>query len=166
MRSRAKHAYICNMASLLDGIMSTPGPHLSYPPDNYPSGTAANETVSSASIVPHERPLTPQIRISPSTVDLAGFTFPTPPQDDCHSTRPRLELGLQVPGSSTPVASYVALSGTPTPPDMGNLGNSGTILGGPLVAEPSGDGEHRAIWLAASPVSFFTSKRYSQRDKL
>ena len=136
--------------------MSVLATHLSASPDIRPDRFPP--------IGSQERLPMPEIRESSPSPGPTRAPSPTPPQDHHRLTDPGLDPTR--PDSAASIASSDTLSGAPLSP--GAVPN--TILGGPLVAEPestSTEGrKHGAVWLAPSPVSFFTSTRYSRRDKL
>ena len=115
----------------------------------------------------------PQIRENSPSPGPTRAPSPTLPQDHHHLTNPSLDLPR--PDSSASTTSSATLSGTPSSP---GADNQGTYFGLPLVAEPESTTSIEAepettpeskggdVWLAPSPVGFFTGLRYSRRDKL
>ncbi|KAM5534004.1 hypothetical protein V8D89_012324 [Ganoderma adspersum] len=92
---------------------------------------------------------------------------PAPPEDIRSSP---LDMDSPYLESSAAKASSATLFfGSPS---LSDVDTSGSILGGPLVARLDSvatsivERKQGAIWLAATPLSFFSTLRYSRRDRL
>ncbi|PIL23470.1 hypothetical protein GSI_14781 [Ganoderma sinense ZZ0214-1] len=151
-----------------DGTMSVSPALLSAPPDVRPDTLPPQ--VASGDLGSRAHLPMPQIRECSPSPGHSRPPSPTLPQDHHHLSHPSLDLTR--PDSSASTTSSETLSGTPLSP---SADIQGTILGGPLVAEPESTSsviepesspQAGQVWLAPSPVTFFTSMRYSRPDKL